>query len=179
MTERRRRIDIVSSPEFVDELADITLDELRERRALCDELDTELSYYRRLLHGRMDLLGFELRRRSGEEARSLIEALPEILAGSETAGAGSTGRAIPVEIPDVPSTGKRSVDRVLVDDFLAHLPTIDDDELETIQVDLTEAEREVSDQRRAVYEAYEKIQSELTNRYRQGIDNIDELLAGS
>ncbi|MBT8212444.1 MAG: hypothetical protein KJN71_04770 [Acidimicrobiia bacterium] len=179
MTERRRRIDIVSAPDFVAGLPDISLDDLRERRALCDELDTELSYYRRLLHGRMDLLGFELRRRSGEESRSLIDALPEILAGSESHVSSSSGRAIPVEVPDIPSTGKRNVDRVLVDDFLAHLPTLDDEELETIQADLTEAEREVSKQRRTVYEAYEKIQSELTDRYRQGIDNIDELLAGS
>lgn len=178
MTERRRRLDIVTSPDFVDDLDDISLDELRDRRSLCDALDMELSYYRRLLHGRMDLLGFELRRRSGEETRSLIEALPEILAGSE-APATSTGRAVPVEIPDIPSTGKRAIDGVLADDFLARLPSIDDTELETIQAELTEAERSVSSQRRAVYEAYEKIQSELTNRYRQGIDDIDELLAGS
>jgi len=50
---------------------------------MCDDLEGELSYYRRLLHGRLDLLNFELRRRSGEETRSLIEALPEILADGD------------------------------------------------------------------------------------------------
>lgn len=146
---------------------------------MCEELGGELSYYRRLLHGRMDLLAFELRRRHGEETRSLIEALPDILADPD-AGPPLEGtlpqKPLPIEAPDLPATGRRSIDRVLSDDFLAHLPSLDDTELAEIQSDLTTAEREVSKQRNSVYDACEQVQEELTRRYREGLATVDELL---
>ena len=80
MTEHRRRIDIVLEPQYLDGLSELELEELRGRRATAEDVESQISYYRRLLHGRMDLLNFELRRRGGEEERSLLEALPEILA---------------------------------------------------------------------------------------------------
>jgi len=178
--ENRRRIDEVRDPDYTRDLDDLSLDELRRRRHLCDDLDSELSYYRRMLHGRMDLLAFEIRRRSGEETRSLIEALDEILADEVRAeDRNPAGRALPIETPDIPATGRRAVDRVLADDFLAHLPSLEDRELEAIQVALTEVEAEVSEQRRAVYEAYETIHAELTRRYREGLADIDSLLPTS
>jgi hypothetical protein len=178
----RRRIDTINDPDFIADIESVPLDVLRERRALCDELDTELSYYRRLLHGRMDLLAFELRRRTGEEERSLIEALPEILAGSESvADQGRSGmpRALPIETPDIPLEGRRTIDRVLGDDFLAHLPSLETDELERVQALLTEVEAEISNQRKDVYEAYELILAEVTRRYREGIADVTELLKSS
>ena len=80
-TENRRRIDIIRDEEF---LAGLDLDTLRERSGLSDGLGLNPSFYRRLLHGRMDPLAFEVRRRSGLETRSLIEALPEILGTDDT-----------------------------------------------------------------------------------------------
>ena len=97
----RRRIDQILDPGYLEDIENIPLDALRAKRLMCDEVDTELSYYRRLLHGRMDLLAFELRRRRGEETRTLLEALPEIIAGAERSG-GTSGRAMPVDVPDVP-----------------------------------------------------------------------------
>lgn len=175
--KQRRRIDQIRDPAFIDDLRDISLDELRQRRAMCDSVDTELSYYRRLLHGRMDLLAFELRRRSGEETRTLIEALPEILAGAEAASPlTTTGRAVSVALPDIPGNGQRTIDQVLGDDFLARLPSLDDAELRDIQALLAEVESEISEQRRAVYEVFEGLQSELTRRYREGLADVSELL---
>lgn len=175
--QKRRRIDQIQDPAFLADLEDIDLDELRRRRRMCGELDTELSFYRRLLHGRMDLLAFERRRRSGEEQRTLLEALPEILAGQpgpppETL----VGRQVPIDAPSMPERGRRAVDRALADDFLTRLPDLDDAELETAQVMLTEVEAVVSRQRRAVFEAHDRVQQELTRRYREGLADADELL---
>lgn len=178
MTETRRRIDRIRDPEFEADLSDMPMEELRAKRTMCEDLDNELSYYRRLLHGRIDLLTFEQRRRSGEEQRSLIDALPEILAGSETRHV-SSGRQVPVVMPDVPAPGRREVDVALGDDFLAHLPEIDDGELDEIRNGLVEAEEDVSEQRRDVYGAYERLQAELTRRYRDGLADADELLRHS
>lgn len=178
LDQNRRRIDIISDDGFADDLANVPLDDLRDRRRICDIVDTELSYYRRLLHGRMDLLAFEMRRRSGEETRSLIEALPEILADSEGGfNDDLPARSLPIEAPDIPITGRRDIDRVLEDDFLAHLPTIETPEIEQIQALLAETEAAISTQRRTVYDAYERIQSELSRRYRDGLADVDELLS--
>ncbi len=153
------------------------MDELRNRRGVCDELDSELSYYRRLLHGRMDLLSFELRRRSGEETRSLIEALPDILSdgAEQTSSHFIVPKTLPVEPPDLPMEGRRPIDRVLGDDFLTHLPDIDTAELESIQLMLTDAERSVSEQRRSVYEVLEQLTGEVARRYRDGLASVTDL----
>lgn len=126
----------------------------------------------------MDLLAFEMRRRSGEETRSLIDALPDILSGGEHESRPHfvVPKSLPVEPPDVPMDGRRSIDRVLADDFLAHLPDIDDDELADIQSTLTDAERRVSDQRRSVYEVLETLTAEVARRYRDGLTSVNELL---
>jgi hypothetical protein len=176
VTKNRRRIDLVRSPEFVADLTELDIDELRRRRRICDELDTELSYYRRLLHGRMDLLSFEMRRRSGEEERSLIEALPEILAGATPAAGPVASRRLEIEAPEFSGRGRRAIDRVLGDDFLVHLHELDDEDVERIQAMLTDAETEISQQRRAVFEAHDAVQHELTRRYREGLADPHELL---
>ena len=126
----------------------------------------------------MDLLAFELRRRSGEETRTLIEALPDILADSDEVGSSHfvVPKTLPIDPPDIPMEGRRSIDRVLGDDFLTHLPDIEDGELEEIQLMLTGAERKVSEQRRAVYDVLETLTGEIARRYRDGIVSVTELL---
>ena len=179
--QKRRRIDQIRDPEFVADLASVDVDELRFRRDMCGDLDVELSFYRRMLHGRMDLLSFELRRRSGEETRSLMEALPEILAGDSGPApirAPGDSRTIPIEAPDIHAVGRRSVDRALGDYFLARLPQIDDAQLEETRVMLAEVEAEISSQRRAVFEAVELVQAEITRRYREGLDEPSNPIDG-
>lgn len=180
MTEqKRRRIDQIHDPGFLAELHTVDLDELRRRRRMCGDLDTELSFYRRLLHGRMDLLEFERRRRSGDEERTLLEALPEILAGQPSPPSGVSGRQVPLDAPAVPERGRRAVDRVLADDFLTRLPELEDEEIRETQASLTEIEGEISRQRRAVFEAHDRVQQELSRRYREGLADADELLGKS
>ena len=178
MTEHRRRIDQIMEPSFVDGLGDLSLDELRDRRRMCDDVENELSYYRRMLHGRMDLLGFELRRRSGEETRSLIEALPEILTDGAS-GYVPSGRPTKVTLPDLPDQRRRHIDEVLEADFLTRIALVEADELEEIQGSLVETESEISAQRHSVQEAFNTIQAEHTRRYKDGLANFDEILGRS
>jgi hypothetical protein len=170
--QKRRRIDQIRDPGFVAGLDEVGNDELRSRRDMCGALDTELSFYRRMLHGRLDLLAFEQRRRRGEETRTLMEALPEILAGDaepQPPRAPGEGRTIPIEAPDLPDVGRRAVDRALGDDFLARLPMLEDAELDEIGKMLAEVESDISRQRRDLFEAADLLQAELTRRYREGL----------
>jgi len=174
VTQQRRRLDIILDDDFIDNLQSLELGELRDRRQVAADVESELSYYRRLLHGRMDLLNFELARRSGEETRSLIEALPQILGAGETAG-GQSGRVRGEFDADLAGQGSRPVDVVLQDDFLTRISDMEVSELEEIQEILTETETSVSDQRRAVQRVFDTVQEEITRRYRQSVvDEIDD-----
>ena len=175
---KRRRIDQVEDPSFLEGLDAVPDNELRDRRTMCDALDLEFSYYRRMLHGRMDLVAFQMRKLAGEEEASLIEALPRILAeGAYTASpSGLPSRAVPVEAPDVERKGRRVVDKALDGDFIARLPVLDEDELRDTQAFLQEVEADVSRQRRAVHHAIDTIQDELARRYREGTADPDGLL---
>ena len=181
MTEERRRIDQVQDPSFLAGLSELDLDEVRRRRSMCGDLDIELSYYRRMLHGRMDLLAFEMRRRAGEEERSLLEALPQILAEGAYTPSHTDGvpdRSVPVEVPDIPQPGRRLIDKALGDGFLARLPAMSDEDLRDTQRFLEEMEVEVSQQRQSVHHALDTLQEELTRRYREGLADPGEVLTG-
>lgn len=168
MTENRRRIDQILDPEYVENLGSIDLGELRARRQTAADVESELSYYRRILHGRMDLLNFELARRRGDEKRSLIEALPEILGGGERAG-GQTGRVRGEFDLELIGTGNREVDAVLQDDFMTHIYELDVDELEEILGMLSKTETDVSDTRRAIQTVFDTVQAEISDRYRENV----------
>lgn len=174
---KRRRIDQVRDADFLTNLHGLSVDELRSRRMMCDDLDIELSYYRRMLHGRMDLVSFEMRKRAGEEEQSLLDALPRILSeGAYSPSPGLPTRSVPIEVPDIPTPGRRIIDRALQGDFLARLPALEVEELEATHVFLTEMEREVSQQRRLVHDALDRLQEELARRYREGQADPGELL---
>jgi hypothetical protein len=163
---------------FTENLESLEIDEIRSRRSMLDDLDTEFSYYRRILHGRMDLLDFELSRRAGNETRSLIEALPDILSdGPSGTTTNALDKELSLETPEFAGAGRREVDKALADDFLIRLPRLGDEELTEIREGLAASEHEVSIQRRAVYNAYDLITSELTKRYRDGTADADELLS--
>lgn len=180
MTGQRRRIDQALDPSFASDLDALSIEELRARRELLDVLDTELSYYRRILHGRLDLLDFELRRRAGLEERSLIDALPEILADAPSGKTSNPlDKELSVDAPPRVGEGRRAIDKALGDDFLTHLPRISDNELAGIRDSLADTERTVSEQRRAVHDAYDVITGELTRRYREGLADADELLSAN
>lgn len=174
----QRRIDQVKDSGFLRDIETMPIKDLRQKRNICDSLDKEYAYYRRLLHGRLDLLSFELRRRSGEESRTLIEALPEILAGPHSEP-NPGARPMGVELPDLPEIGRRDLDRVMQDEFLAHIGDFSDDELEVIRRDLAAAEQTLSEDRRIVFQAYDRLQTELARRYREGLADPSELLSGA
>ncbi len=174
----RRRIDRVQDEDFLGGIDALSDNDVRDRRAMCGDLDVELSYYRRMLHGRMDLIAFEMRRRAGEEEQSLIEALPRILAeGAYTASPGLPSRQLSIEVPNIPSQGHRVVDKALDSDFVARLPSLEESELGDIQRFLQEVEAEVSRQRRTVHDALDSLQEELIRRYRDGSADPDDLLS--
>ncbi|MFP3882874.1 MAG: aerial mycelium formation protein [Actinomycetota bacterium] len=170
MNEKRRRIDIVLEPEYLEGLSDLDINELRRRRDTAEDVEAQISYYRRLLHGRMDLLDFEQRRRSGEEERSILEALPEILAKGMVLGSEPALKHIET-MPPLPSvTGRRLIDKIMDDGVLANLGELTDDEISEAIDRLREVETQLSGQRRQLHHVIDALQDEIVTRYRSQQD---------
>lgn len=170
VSDNRRRIDVVLEPEYLDGLPALDLDELRRRRDTATDVEAQISYYRRLLHGRMDLLDFEQRRRRGEDERTILEALPEILAKGMILGSEPTLKHIET-MPPLPSvTGRRLIDKIMDDGVLASLPELTDDEIREAMERLREVETQLSGQRRQLHQVIDALQDEIVSRYRSQQD---------
>ena len=170
VSDNRRRIDTVLEPEYLEGLTDLDLSEVRRRRDTAEDVEAQISYYRRLLHGRMDLLDFELRRRSGQETRTIIEALPEILANGMILGSEPTLRHIET-MPPIPSvTGRRLIDKIMDDGVLTSLPELTEEQLSEALDRLREVETQLSAQRRRLHEVIDRLQDEMVSRYRSQQD---------
>lgn len=166
MSETRRRIDIVLEPEYLADLSEATLEDLRKRRSTTEDVETQISYYRRLIHGRMDLLNFEVRRRGGEEERTLLEALPEILASGMILGPEPNLKHIETMPPLPTSTGRRLIDKIMEDGVLTQLPELTDEDLAEALDRLEEVETELSTQRKQLHGVIDSLQGEIIARYR-------------
>lgn len=170
MNDKRRRIDVALEPEYVQGLDQLELKELRRRRDTAEDVESQISYYRRLLQGRMDLLDFELRRRAGEEEKTLLEALPQILASGMVLGSEPSLRHIET-MPPIPSkTGRRLIDKIMDDGVLTQLPDLSEDEIKEAIERLREVEATLSEQRRQLHSVIDTLQDEIVARYQSGQD---------
>lgn len=174
----RRRIDRVTSPEFLDGLAERTLDELRGMRDDCREEETRLSYARRVLQARLDIARAEQARRRGDEPPpSLVDGLPEILADEVSHRSGQPhARLSPVYAPT--DEGRRAEDRLSEDATIGSVPDLDDAGLDALVDRLQGEETSLSSLRRTVLEALDRLQGELVARYREHAD-LDDILSAA
>ncbi len=165
MTEARRRIDIVLAPEYVDGLANLSDDDLQAMHEECMELETEVSYVRRLAQARIEILIAEQERRvTGGSVADLIAALPRILADPGPRPDPAASRLSRHLAPAPAIQWTRGREPLIVDDTLANLPTLSDESLEGTLGELRELEREVSERRRALHGVIDGLEAELARR---------------
>jgi hypothetical protein len=172
----QRRIDRVLAPGFAAEAAGLDLDELRARRDEAEAEEADISYLRRLLQGRLDILRAELVRRArggDRDVAGLLAGLPAILSDEDP----GTFNAVPrVLLPSRADQHRRRVERLVSDETVARLPELDADELvEAVDV-LAREEAAVSASRRAVQQVVDALRSELARRYRDGTAQVSQLL---
>lgn len=161
----KRRIDRVLAPGFARDLADVPIDELKSRRddALAER--EYLSLLRRLVHGRLDIVRFETKRRTEGGTGSLVEQLTEALVEHERGT--SRGEALRVTVPEADmSAARRRVERLVDDAKISDPSSLSDEELVRSERRLTEEERMVSKARQAVMDVHDRLQDELKRRYK-------------
>jgi len=171
-----RRIDRVLSEDYLDGLSAMPLSDVRTLRNEAEQEEADLSYLRRLLQGRVDIIKAELARRRGElgESGSIIEQLPRILA-DDRAPARGLGRHVVIE-PSRVDEHRRLVERLVADSDLSALAGRTADQLDETLVRFGEHERDISEQRRAVQAVMDACAAEITRRYREGEADVSALL---
>ena len=170
----RRRVDRVLDPQFINDVQNIDVQELRRRRFEAEQEEADLSYLRRLLHGRIDILEAELQRRQHESYKSLIDGLTSILKDPVRTARGIS-RHLNVE-PTRMSEHRRLVERLVADPQLSDVTMRSNDEIDAALEHLKAHEKEVSEVRKDVQEVVDLFASELTARYREGRASVDSLL---
>lgn len=171
-----RRIDRVLGPGFLDDLSTMPVKDLRAKRREAEQEEADLSYLRRLLHGRIDLVRAEQARRAGDGA-PVVDELPSIL-GEQRRGSRALNRVRHlVTEPSRVDRRRRRVERLVADVDLSDVSARTDDELERVLRTYQAEERRVSEVRTAVQQVLDACADELTSRYASGEASVAELLA--
>ena len=160
MSEPHVRSARVLDPGYVEDLDARSVDELRLMHAECLELETEVSYVRRLTQARIDILEAEIgRRRRGESMEDLIRALPRILSYSGPRAKPAASH-LPLQMaPAQDSEWASELEEF--DGLLANLPILSDEGLVDAIDRLRTLERDVSSERRGLHTVIDRIDLRL------------------
>ncbi len=170
--------DRLLSADYLSDLQIRPIDEVRSMREECEEVETGLSYLRRMGQGPLDIVNRELVRREvgGHADRStLIKELPGILAdGPRPPGNGLLSRRL--EPTDVDPDLQATLDEILGRGVVGDVTQLSDVELLEVRDQLLAFERLVSERRQAYFDRIDALKEELTRRYRTGEASVDSLL---
>lgn len=178
MTEEQLAWDRITGDAYLADLKGQSLSELRQMREECEVIECELSYGRRLLQGRIDILADELGRRArgvSSTPADLVDRLPSILA--EGPSGSRCARLVKTLAPPRIQALEAEIQGLL------GMPLVDvtsesTDRVEAALEHLMVAEREVSKKRRSLHFRLDTIQAEMTRRYCDGEADVGSLLMG-
>jgi len=171
-----RRIDRVLAEDYLDGLLDLPIAEVRQLRTDAEQEEVDLSYLRRMIQGRLDILRAELNRRDSSSNQTLVEGLAAILADEPRAPARGLGRHSTIE-PSRADSHRRYVEALVADVDLSDVSARSTDEVAHAIRTLSEEEQDISTKRRAVQGVMDACSAEITRRYRDGEADVATLLA--
>lgn len=173
------RLDQILADDYLGDLTALDMADVRARRAHCQEVETGLSYLRRLVQGRLDVVTAELERRAdgggGDDLEELIARLPALLAGStRTPGNGRLPQSLGTGVVEEELADE--LDGIISHGHLDEPGELTDEQLHEAQAELTEFEHRVSALRRSLFDRIDALEAEITRRYRTGEATVDSLL---
>ncbi len=169
-------VDELLAPDFLEDATRRSMAEIRALRRQAEQEEVNLSYTRRLLQGRLDIVRRELQRRAEHDGRSLVELLPEILAEKGRGPAHGLGRHQTVQ-PANPDAYESWVNGLTPRVDLSSITELSDAKLEQAARALATAEVGLSERRRGVQQVMDALAAELGRRYRDGEADVAALLA--
>jgi hypothetical protein len=169
-------VDELLAPAYLADVDRRPMADVRRMRRQAEQEEVNLSYTRRLLQGRLDIVKRELQRRAEHDGRSLVDLLPEILSEKGRGPAHGLGRHQTVQ-PSAPEQLEHWVTGLTPADDLSDVQALPDEQLERAARALGEGERSLSERRRGVQQVMDALAGELGRRYRDGLADVAQLLA--
>jgi hypothetical protein len=176
--DEQRRIDRILAADYLGDLGERSTSELRAMREECEEEETGLSYARRVVHGRLDILRAEALRREeqGDDPGEVLAMLPAVLGSDGHSSDPLTTRAPRRLVPPHVQYHRRGIDTIADDEALGMLSERTAEDLSALVDRLRELERDLSTKRRTVLDHIDAIQAELVARYKSGSADVREVL---
>lgn len=174
-----RRIDRVLAEDYLAGLREAPLRDVRTLRDEAEQEEVDLSYIRRVVQGRVDIVRAELHRRDGEAGGaggSLVDGLAQVLADEPRPPARGMGRHSNVE-PSRVDSHRRAVEALVADVDLTDTAARTSGELNEVMRVMAEQEQLLSGKRRQVQAVMDACSAEITRRYRDGEADVATLLA--
>jgi hypothetical protein len=181
----RRPIDRVLSPGYADDLTGLSIEELRDRRHEAEQEEVDLSYARRLLQGRLDLLRSEQAGRRGDAPpapepgeRTDEEIVRDIVAAIGEEGPRrdhGLGRHLDIE-PSRVGEHRRAAELAVADPHVSDAHELSDEELAEAIVRIADLEHAVSLNRQRVQQVTDALTDEVARRFREGELTVGESL---
>ena len=176
--QAKRREDRIFDSTYLDDVKTVDMPGLRSMRDDCEAFEVELSYARRLLQAKLDIIRHALERRidgGASNIEALIVKLPSILSDEGPPGAGQ--RFQKILLPKAAENQRRLVERLASESTLANIDDLSSDDLDQIVERLAEAETRTSTERRHVQQILDAIHAELVRRYKEGSVDPSALLS--
>lgn len=161
--KQKRIADQIFDSGYLADPSAMSTEDLKSRRLECSSLEEEVSYTRRMIQGKLDILKHAgIASGSNAGLSAIIEALPSILADEPSRSKGGR-RHMKLAVPG--REGRRESDRLLGSPLD---PTgMTPEEIESAIQRLGAAEKEASGQRRRLLDLIDAIDQELVRRYRE------------
>ncbi|MEC4015679.1 RsiG family protein [Streptomyces sp. H27-D2] len=165
--------------EPLPELGALRLPELRALRRSSQQDEADLSYVRRLLQGRIDILRAEQARRRDlgpkDPESQVVDRLSEILADVPSR-VRSSARHVTLGMPHSEAYQKLAAE-MLSEVELSDLVARTDEDLTVAMGRLVRYEQQVSRQRQQLQRTADDCSTEIARRYRDGEAQVDDLLS--
>jgi len=179
MTSHKDDLVRILTSSYLDGMTDASLADIRSMRTECQEAEVALSYLRRLIQGRLDIVHTYLEHPGSDALRdlgTLVNDLPGILSSGpgRPSGPGHLPQLLSPDTEEVDLTAE--LDAVLGADEIGTLADLDIDQLNSIAGQLEAIETRVSANRRALHERIDALQAELVDRHKTGRATVDGLL---
>lgn len=167
---KRRLVERITDPSFLDGLEARSLEELRAMDDEAREAELEVSFERRLYQARIDIVRAELERREKGDDSNIVDRLAQILASDSPRP--SNDQPLPSRAPDLnrmprnADVPRRREEEVVGETTLARLPRMSTEEVREALEALKEREGEISHRRKRVHGVVDRIQDALVEKLR-------------
>lgn len=180
MTSHKDELERILAGDYLDGIEGRSLPDIRAMRTECQEAEVALSYLRRLIQGRLDIVHAYLEHPGSDrppDLSTLVDSLPDILSAGPGRPPGP-GHLPQLLTPDTEESGLTAeLDAVLGAEEIASLSELGTEGLRDVAAQLESLETRVSADRRALHERIDALQAELVERHKSGRATVDGLLS--